>query len=134
MSRIEADDGEIMTISQMCAAFDVTPRTLRFYESKGLIAPRREGQRRFYGARERGRLALILRGKRFGFSLKVMHELLDLYDPETGQVKQLTATISVARERLRDMRAQRDELDQAITELEDQIALVSGMLREQKDG
>lgn len=120
--------GEPMTIGQMCAAFDVTPRTLRFYESKGLVSPRREGQRRLYGARDRGRLALILRGKRFGFSLAKIHELLDLYDPETGQVKQLTATADVAEQRLQEMEAQRHELDEAIAELRSQLELVRGML------
>ena len=67
------------TIRQMCEEFDVTPRTLRFYEAKELISPLREGQKRLYGKRSQARLKLILQGKRFGFSLEEIRQLLDLY-------------------------------------------------------
>ena len=73
------DDRE-MTIREMCDAFDVTPRTLRFYEQKELLFPRRDGQKRLFSKRDRGRLKLILRGKRFGFSLEEIRQLLELYD------------------------------------------------------
>ncbi|MDM7459435.1 MAG: MerR family transcriptional regulator, partial [Paracoccus sp. (in: a-proteobacteria)] len=72
---------ELMTIRQMCDAFDVTPRTLRFYESRELIFPQRRGQHRLYDRRDRARLTLILRGKRFGFSLEQIRQLLELYQP-----------------------------------------------------
>mgnify|MGYP003631215596 CR=1 FL=1 len=75
---------DTMTIRQMCDAFDVTPRTLRFYEAKELIFPIREGQKRLFTKRDRARLKLILRGKRFGFSLEEIRQLLDLYHMVTN--------------------------------------------------
>ncbi len=117
-------------IGDMCAAFDVTPRTLRFYEAKGLLNPIRQGQKRLFTARDRARLKLILRGKRFGFSLTDIRELLELYDAGDGQVRQLSATLERAGRRLAAMRAQRDELEEAIGEMADQIALVERMLAE----
>ncbi len=72
---------ELLPIRTMCEEFGVTARTLRFYEARGLIAPQRRGQTRIYGRRDRARLALILQGKRFGFSLDQLGELLALYDP-----------------------------------------------------
>jgi len=112
---------EMMTIRQMCDAFDVTPRTLRFYEAKELIFPLRKGQTRYYSRRDRGRLKLILRGKRFGFSLEEMRQLLNLYDRGDAQEEQLTRTYEVARERLAQMERQRDELSEAIEELRGQL-------------
>ncbi|RMF00794.1 MAG: MerR family DNA-binding transcriptional regulator, partial [Alphaproteobacteria bacterium] len=102
-------DDELMTIRQMCDAFGVTPRTLRFYEAKELIFPLREGQKRFYTRRDRGRLKLILRGKRFGFALEEMRQLLNLYDRGDAQEEQLKRTYEAARERLAQMERQRDE-------------------------
>jgi len=116
-------DSEHMTIREMCDAFEVTPRTLRFYESKELLCPRRVGQKRLYGRRERGRLKLILRGRRFGFSLEDMRQLLVLYDRGDARVEQLTRTQDVARERLAQMIRQRDELDEAIVELTQQLEM-----------
>lgn len=109
------------TIGQMCEEFDVTPRTLRFYESKELLFPKREGSRRLFTRSDRGRLVLILRGKRFGFSLEEIRQLLDLYDIGDQQQTQIARTYSVALERLEAMRAQRAELDDAIRELEAQM-------------
>lgn len=106
-----------MTIGEMCKEFDVTPRTLRFYESKELIAPRREGTRRLFGRRERARLKLILRGKRFGFSLEQTRQLLEMYNIDSDNLTQTLKTREVAQERLEAMKAQRDELTQAIDEL-----------------
>jgi len=114
-------DDELMTIRQMCDAFDVTPRTLRFYESKELIFPARDGQRRFYDRRDRGRLTLILRGKRFGFALEEMRQLLNLYDRGDAQEEQLIRTYEAAHERLAQMESQRDELTEAIVELRAQL-------------
>ena len=112
---------ELMTIRQMCDTFAVTPRTLRFYESKELLFPLREGQRRLFTRRDRARLKLILRGKRFGFSLEDIRQLLDLYDRGDQQATQFRRTYDLALKRLAEMEAQRDELDQAITELKEQI-------------
>lgn len=113
---------QLMTIREMCDAFSVTPRTLRFYESSELIFPQRNGQHRLYGRRDRARLTLILRGKRFGFSLEQIRQLLDLYDPAERNRTQTEATIVTARARLSDMEQQRIELASAITELRQHIA------------
>ena len=101
---------DIMTIREMCDAFDVTPRTLRFYESKELIFPIREGTKRLFTKRDRARLKLILRGKRFGFSLEEIRQLLNLYDAGDQQLN-----------RLADMERQRDELEIAIKGLKEQL-------------
>lgn len=123
---------ETMTIREMCDAFDVTPRTLRFYEAKELLFPIREGQKRLFTRRDRARLKLILRGKRFGFSLEDIRQLLDLYDTGDRQQTQLSRTLDIARERLESMRQQRAELDTAIDDLADQIGLVETMLSQKR--
>ena len=112
---------DLMTISAMCASFDVTPRTLRFYEAKELLSPLRTGSKRLFTKRDRARLTLILRGKRFGFSLEDIRQLLDLYDRDGSQEAQLTRTYDIARARLGQMEQQRDELNEAITELRGQL-------------
>ena len=110
-----------MTIREMCEAFDVTPRTLRFYEAKELIFPFRDGQKRLYSKRDRARLKLILRGKRFGFSLEEIRQLLDLYHMGDSQQTQLQRTYETALAHLKAMEAQRDELNEAIEELRYQL-------------
>jgi DNA-binding transcriptional MerR regulator len=119
-------------IGAMCAEFTVTPRTLRFYEAKELIAPVREGQRRLYTRRCRARLKLILQGRRFGFSLEDIRQLLDLYDIGDQQVTQMTRTCELARERLRAMEGQRDELDTAIADLKERLADGERLLAERR--
>ncbi|MDQ2089909.1 MerR family transcriptional regulator [Marimonas arenosa] len=115
------DSDDLLTIRQMCDAFDVTPRTLRFYEAKELLFPIREGQKRLFTKRDRARLKLILRGKRFGFSLEEIRQLLNLYDIGDQQHTQLARTFEIAKERLADMERQRDELTEAIDELREQL-------------
>ncbi|NNL18882.1 MAG: MerR family DNA-binding transcriptional regulator [Boseongicola sp.] len=110
-----------LTIRQMCDAYDVTPRTLRFYEAKELISPVRQGTRRLYTRKERARLKLILRGKRFGFSLEDIRQLLDLYDTSGQNLAQIQRAHELAKERLGDMIRQRDELDIAIDDLRQQM-------------
>ncbi len=112
---------DVLTIREMCEAFDVTPRTLRFYEQKELLFPIRDGQKRLFTRRDRGRLKLILRGKRFGFALEDIRQLLDLYDRGDQQEEQLTRTYALARDRLTQMEQQRDELNEAIAELQSQL-------------
>lgn len=112
---------QIMTIREMCDAFDVTPRTLRFYEAKELLFPIREGQKRLFTRRDRARLKLILRGKRFGFSLEEIRQLLDLYDIGDQQQTQLRKTYEIAQNRLDDLKRQRAELDEAIADLKEQL-------------
>ena len=111
-----------MSIREMCDAFDVTPRTLRFYESKELLFPIRDGQKRLFTRRDRARLKLILRGKRFGFSLEEIRQLLELYHMGDQQQTQLQRTYEVAQDRLADMVRQRDELNEAIDDLTAQLA------------
>ncbi|MEM9474514.1 MAG: MerR family DNA-binding transcriptional regulator [Pseudomonadota bacterium] len=112
---------DLMTIREMCDAFDVTPRTLRFYEAKELLFPQREGQKRLFTRRDRARLKLILRGKRFGFSLEDIRQLLNLYDAGDQQLTQMTRTYELAQERLADMERQHDELTEAIADLKEQL-------------
>ncbi|MDF0600354.1 MerR family DNA-binding transcriptional regulator [Psychromarinibacter sp. C21-152] len=112
---------DVMTIREMCDTFEVTPRTLRFYESKELLSPIRQGNKRLFTRRDRARLKLILRGKRFGFSLEEIRQILDLYDTEQGEKAQLQRAYAAAKERLADMERQRDELEETIGELKDQL-------------
>jgi DNA-binding transcriptional MerR regulator len=126
--RVSLMTEKTMTIREMCDAFDVTPRTLRFYEAKELLFPVREGQKRLFTKRDRARLKLILRGKRFGFSLEEIRQLLDLYDMGDQQQTQLARTYEIARDRLADMVSQRDELNEAIADLQNQLKWGEKML------
>lgn len=112
----------VMTIREMCDAFHVTPRTLRFYESKELLFPHRVGQKRLFTKRDRARLKLILRGKRFGFTLEEIRQLLDLYDAGDQQQAQISSAYDVAQRRLAEMERQRDDLNAAIADLRDQMS------------
>lgn len=106
-----------MTIREMCDAYDVTPRTLRFYEAKELLAPERRGTKRLFTRRDRARLKLILKGKRFGFSLEDIRQLLDLYDPDQENRLQMKRAYELGQERLADLEARRAELEDIITDL-----------------
>jgi DNA-binding transcriptional MerR regulator len=119
---------DTMTIRQMCDTYGVTPRTLRFYEAKELLFPQRRGTARLFTRRDRARLTLILRGKRFGFSLEDIRQLLDMYDRDGSNAAQLTRTIEVANDRLRQMEMQRAELDIAIAELNAELGQANAML------
>ena len=110
-------DAEFRTIKEMCDIYKVTPRTLRFYEFKELLFPVREGQRRLFTKRDQARLKLILQGKRFGFSLEDIRQLLNLYDIGDQQKTQLLKTYELANERLKIMISQKNELNSAINDL-----------------
>ena len=114
-------NNQTMTIREMCDAYDVTPRTLRFYEAKELLFPIRDGQKRLFTKRDRARLKLILRGKRFGFSLEEIRQLLDLYELDDQQETQLVKTYEVAKQHLAEMEQQKAELETAIDDLRQQI-------------
>ena len=116
------------TITQLSEAFEITPRAIRFYEDRGLLTPRREGQNRIYTARDRVRLGLILRGKRLGFRLDEIGEMLDLYDLGDGQVEQLRVTLARSRQRLETLRRQREDIDQAMAELDEACHTLENML------
>ena len=120
------------SITELCREFDVTPRTLRFYEQKGLLHPDRRGWTRLFSYRDRARLQLILRGKKVGFSLEEIKEMLDLYNLRDGQLTQLRVSSTKFRERLEALRKQRLELEDAISDLEKTITVVDGMLKERE--
>ncbi|WP_026353759.1 MerR family transcriptional regulator [Woodsholea maritima] len=106
------------TIRELAETFDVTARTLRYYEQKGLLSPKRKGANRIYSAADRARLVLILRGKRVGFALSDIKEMLDLEALDQGGKTHLEAAIVRFRARIKDLRRQRDDIDGALSELE----------------
>jgi DNA-binding transcriptional MerR regulator len=121
---------ETMTIREMCDAFDVTPRTLRFYEAKDLLSPIRLGQKRLFTRRDRARLKLILRGKRFGLSLEEMRQILDLYRPDGDPHPQLHEACAIGERHLDRMIAQRAALEEAIEDLRTQLSNGQAQLSE----
>lgn len=120
---------DTLSIRQMCDAFDVTARALRFYESKELLFPIREGTKRYFTKQDRARLTLILRGKRFGFSLEDIRQLLGMYDRDSTNAAQLARTLEIGRDRLAQMKTQRAELDLAIAELNTELIEGDAMLQ-----
>lgn len=106
-----------LTFKEMCAKFDVTPRTLRYYEYIELLTPDREGRARFYGARDRARMKLILRGRKFGFALEDIRQWLLIYEKE-GTEAQMKAWIGLADDQLAELAEQLKQLDQAMAELQ----------------
>ena len=118
------DDRESYSITDLSAEFAVTPRALRFYEDEGLIAPERRGTSRIYSHRDRARLAWILRGKRVGFSLAEIREMIDLYDVGDGRHTQRAVTLDRCRQRIAALEAQKHDIDAALAELHDFVSLV----------
>jgi len=112
----------------MCDAYGVTPRTLRFYEAKELLFPIRTGTRRLFTRADRARLKLILRGKRFGFSLENIRQVLTLYERNGTNQAQAMRTYDIARARLAQMEAQRAELEVAIAELKAELSAGQAMI------
>ena len=107
-----------LSFKEMCARFDVTPRTLRYYEYIELLAPQKEGRARYYGAREVARMTLILRGRRFGFSLEEIRQWLEIYDMK-GDREQFEVWIDKANRQLAVLEGQKTEIDAAMKDLRD---------------
>lgn len=123
-------DEEFVRIGEMAKKYGVTLRTLRFYEDKGLLNPKREGSTRLYTRRDRVRLKLILLGRKVGFSLRDVKQMIDLYDPSGTNAKQLRLTIDKSEKQLGRLQKQRQLLDEAIDELTSHMTIVRQMLAE----
>ncbi len=118
-----------LSFKEMCAEFDVTPRTLRYYEYIELLQPDREGRSRFYGPRERARMKLIMRGRRFGFPLEEIRQWLLIYENEGNQA-QMAAFIEMADRQMGELEQQRQQLDEALSELKQLRDHTIGLLKE----
>ncbi len=124
----------VFTIGDLAREFRVTLRTLRFYEDKGLLNPRRDGLTRIYSRRDRARLRLILMGKSVGFSLRQIKEILDLYDVRDGEVIQLRVALEKFGEQIKVLQAQKSDVERAIDELKRSSKIITHMLRQREDG
>jgi DNA-binding transcriptional MerR regulator len=122
---------QLYTVNQLAEELGITPRALRFYEVKGLLAPNRVGNNRVYTKRDRARLKLILRGKRLGFSLAEIREYLDLYNVNGG-VEQQKNLLKRVQKRLKDLAQQREDLEATVQELRDIETQVNNTLAELK--
>jgi DNA-binding transcriptional MerR regulator len=126
--------GEVFTIRDLVKECGVTARTLRFYEEKGLLSPRRDGLERLYGRRDRARLKYILMGRNVGFSLDEVREMLDLYDLGDGQETQLRVALSKFRERVARLERQKADIERVIDELRRAGETVESMLDRRQPG
>ena len=122
------------TIGDLSREFGVTLRTLRFYEDRDLLHPKRIGTSRLYSRRDRARLKLVLMGKKVGFSLVEIKEMLNLYDLKDGQVTQLRVALDGFTRQIAVLRQQKQDIEQAIEELTRTVDVVSGMLRTREGG
>jgi DNA-binding transcriptional MerR regulator len=116
------------TISELADEFGITTRTIRFYEEKGLIAPRREGQKRLYSPADRTRIRLILRGKRIGMTLQECVDFIDMYDPEHDNVDQLHSLIEDVKRRRARLLQQKRDIDDMLAGLEEVQGLCEASL------
>lgn len=114
---LEATSGEF-SISELAREFEVTTRAIRFYEDEKLLTPGRNGRQRVYSARDRVRLKLILRGKRLGFSLNEVREIIDMYDLDSGEAGQLRYFLEQINHRRKSLQQQRDDIDLTLKELD----------------
>ena len=105
------------SISELAREFDITPRAIRFYEDQGLLAPKRDGQRRIYPPRDRTRLKLTLRGKRLGLTLSEIRELIDMYEPGRDERPQLERFLAVLEEHKSSLLQQREDIEAQLAEI-----------------
>ena len=122
-------DKEQLSFKEMCAHFEVTPRTLRYYEYIELLQPERDGRSRFYNSRDVARMTLIMRGRRFGFSLEELRQWLMIYDKE-GNKAQMRAWVPIAQGKLVKLQKQQKEISEAVLDLSEMIDLVSSDLNQ----
>ena len=115
---IEATERTEFSISELAQEFDVTPRAIRFYEDQGLLAPRRDGQRRIYTPRDRTRLKLTLRGKRLGLTLSEIRELIDMYEPGRDQRPQLQRFLAALEAHKSGLLQQRADIEAQLSEIQ----------------
>ena len=127
---VEKEAEELSRIGEVADEFKVTLRTLRFYEDKGLINPKRVGTSRFYGRREKARLRLILLGRDIGFSLEDIREMLNLYQPKSGNQAQLKVALAKADLQLGRLNEQRKSVDEAISRLNSAMNLARKQIAE----
>ena len=120
-----------LTFKEMCAKFEVTPRTLRYYEYIELLSPERQGRSRFYGARECARRTLILRGRKFGFQLEEMRQWLLIYDQD-GTQAQMEVFLGMAERKLKELKEQQVQLAETLDELENLRKITSDILNREK--
>jgi DNA-binding transcriptional MerR regulator len=120
------------SIGDLSREFGVTLRTLRFYEDRQLLNPRRQGLNRLYSRRDRARLKLVLMGKKVGFSLTEIRDMLDLYDLKDGQVTQLRVALDKFSRQIAVLRQQKKDIEQAMEELTRTTQVISGMLRDRE--
>jgi DNA-binding transcriptional MerR regulator len=122
-------EGQLYTVTELAKELGMTARAIRFYEDKGLITPQRAGTTRVYSIRDRGRMILILRGKRLGFSLNTIKEYLDLYDTDITQHAQLRLLLAAVAKRRAQLLAQRQAINDALSELADITAQTEAALK-----
>jgi DNA-binding transcriptional MerR regulator len=126
---VEAGE-DLARIGEMAKNYGVTLRTLRFYEDKGLLNPQRDGSTRLYTRRDKARLKLILLGRKVGFSLRDVKQMMDLYDPSGSNTKQLRLALDKSEKQLARLQKQRALIEDAIGELSNSMAAVRQMLIE----
>jgi DNA-binding transcriptional MerR regulator len=124
----------LYSITELSEEAGITPRAIRFYEAKGLLAPRRAGATRVYTRRDRARLLIVLRGKRLGFSLATIQEYLELYDADPRHEQQLRHLLAGVRRRIAELRAQRQDLEVTLAELGEIEQLALAATRKSRKG
>ncbi len=120
------------TIAELAREFGVTTRTIRFYEDRGLITPLREGQRRVYRSRDRVRLRLIMRGKRLGFSLEEIREMIDIYDTDRSEVAQLRLVLDRIAQRRASLVQRQQDIVTMLGELDELKAHCASLLDQKR--
>lgn len=132
VSKNGSDTAETMRIGEMAKEYGVTLRTLRFYEDKGLLSPQRIGSTRLYTRRDRARLKLILLGRKVGFSLREVKQMIDLYDPTGSNARQLKLALDKSEKQLGRLEKQRAAVDEAISDLNGLMQSLRAMLADRR--